>query len=46
MKRVASALTLVSAAWLTLALAAPTAVSSAALDNADTSFPINAFTQL
>jgi hypothetical protein len=45
-KRVASALALISAAWLTLALVAPTAVSSAALNNADTSFPINEFTQL
>ena len=46
MKRLASVLAAVSTTWLTLALVTPTAVSSAALDTADTSFPINEFTQL
>ena len=46
MKRLSSVLAAVSTTWLTLALVTPTAVSSAALDTADTSFPINEFTQL
>ena len=46
MKRLASVLAAVSTTWLTLALVTPTTVASAALDTADTSFPINEFTQL
>ena len=46
MKLLAGILAAVSATWLTLALVTPTAVSSAALDTADTSFPVNEFTQL
>ena len=45
-KRLASVLAVVSATWLTLALVTPAAVASAALDTADTSFPINEFTPL
>jgi hypothetical protein len=45
-KRVASALGFISAAWLTLALLLPTAVSSAALDTADASIPVDPVTTL
>ena len=46
MKRLASAPAMIPAAWLALTLVAPTPVSSAAQDNADTSYPINESTQL
>ena len=46
MKRFASILAVVSATWLTLALVAPTAESSAAIDTADASIPVDAVTTL
>jgi hypothetical protein len=46
MKRLASALALISAACLSLALITPGAAASAALNTADTSFPIDDVTQL
>jgi hypothetical protein len=45
MKRLASVLAMVSAAWLTVALVAP-AVSSAASNTGNSSFPIDPVTQL
>lgn len=46
MKRLASMLLVVSAVWLTLALVTPIAGSSAAVDTADASIPVDAATTL
>ena len=40
-KRLAGALAAISATWLTLALVTPTPLSSAALDTADSSIPVD-----
>jgi hypothetical protein len=45
-KRSAGALAAISATWLTLALVAPTAPSSAAVNTADSSIPVNPGTSL
>jgi len=45
-KRFASMLAMVSVTWLTLALVTPTTVSSAAVDTADASIPVDAVTAL
>jgi hypothetical protein len=45
-KRLTGVLALISATWLTLALVAPTAESSAAIDTADASVPVDAVTTL
>jgi hypothetical protein len=45
-KRLASMLSAVSATWLTLALVMPTAESSAAIDTADASIPVDPVTTL
>jgi hypothetical protein len=45
-KRLARMLSVVSASWLTLALVIPAAVSSAAIDTADASIPVDPVTTL
>ncbi len=46
MKRLASALAVVPAAWLALTFVSPTAMSAAATDTADASIPVDAVTTL
>lgn len=46
MKRFVSILAMVSATWLALALATPTSLSSAAIDTADASIPVDPVTTL
>ena len=46
MKRLASALAVIPAAWLALTLVTPMPVSSAAMDTADASIPVDAVTTL
>lgn len=46
MKRLASMLSVISATWLTLALVTPAAESSAAIDTADASIPVDPVTTL
>ena len=46
MRRLASALAVIPAAWLGLALVMPTAESAAAMDTADASIPVDAITTL
>ena len=46
MKRLASGLAVIPAAWLGLALVMPEAISAAAMDTADASIPVDAITTL